>query len=208
MEIMKLRKRCYILCVLLIPFVGINAQNDSNLAALSISLGTNFIDNTGSQNPVNFLSDFDNMAFSRPIEVYVGYELNNKIELFLGTSLNRFKSGQNVDGIFITENVDYSAVDAGVRYFPRNFKIGRDSSIKPYAHLGIGTHNLIVNQPTVNSGIGMQYFINPMVGIYANGNAKFSLDQEFFQSNHFQYSIGIIFKPFNTDYNDCGLYRN
>ncbi len=180
-------------------------QDQFSSENFSLSIGLNAIDNTGNQNPLSLFTESEHIAFSRPIEVFLNYQYNYRFEFYLGATFNKFNKDQIVDGTPIADNLNYRSIDAGARYFFYTTKTGKNGELKPYAHAGLGIHDIVGNQFMINTGLGLQYHISPSVGIYANSVAKFSFDNALARSNHFQYSIGVILKPFGNC-STCGMY--
>lgn len=192
------------LIFLLLSLQLINSQDRNIEAPISLNLGANFIDSSGDQNAFNIISSFEEkIASGLPIELGISYEISKKIGIFANLSLNTFQEGKDLDGIILNEDLNYWSVDMGMRYYFYVLPFSRDSYIEFYGHGGLGVFNINETSFTGNTGLGARYWINPTFGIYANGSGKFAFDNKIIQSNHFQYSLGIVVRLNAGKYCKC-----
>lgn len=170
---------------------------------LSISFGLNILDNNGDRNPFSILSNTKDIAFSIPFDFTIGYELNDRLEVFMSTSFNRFKKGQSIDGIRLDESLNYTALDVGLRFYAIHYEISRASDVALFIHTGAGLYKITEAQATFNLGMGIMYNITSEIGVYGISTAKFSLANEVYKSNLFQHGIGVRLRIFNSVFRKC-----
>ena len=126
--------------------------------------------------------------------------LNDGFSLQLAGSLNKIKT-------FRAENdMDelYWAIDASVKY-DLNSLFGNTGWFDPYVYLGGGYANLGDNgEGTLNAGLGFNTWFNDNLGLNFQSGAK----KEFANKvqDHFQHSIGLVFKFGGKDTDGDGIY--
>jgi len=81
--------------------------------ALILKFGINLVDSTGDKSPFNIFSDFDQMAFSNNVNFELEYKFHKLVSIAGVLSTNKWKANKvNIDGILITEDKKYLAVDS------------------------------------------------------------------------------------------------
>ena len=67
----------------------------------------------GDKSPFNIFSDFDQMAFSNNVNFELEYKFHKLVSIAGVLSTNKWKANKvNIDGILITEDKKYLAVDS------------------------------------------------------------------------------------------------
>ncbi len=184
-----MKLKAFIICIIFIVTLTVNAQDRNIEDPFSISLGINAIDSSGKQNPFNFLSNTDELAFSTPFELGANYDISNAIDVYTKLSLNKFDD-INVDGSVLENDISFFAIDLGVDYYFYTTSYNQDF----YAIGGLGYVSLEDTYFTGNIGVGTKYWFNDAVGVYLNVMGKFALENKAINSNFFQYSIGLTYK--------------
>lgn len=183
-----------ILFALLILFVtSTYAQTRDIEKPFAINLGVNFIDTSGNQNPFFIFGSNNKTAFKNPFELGLSYELSNAIGIYANLSLNKL-SDVIVDGNTDIEDLNYTAIDIGARYYFYYWDFSRESTLEFYFHGGMGLFNIDATSLSVNLGAGIRYWFDSSFGLYIEPTAKFALDNKTVQSNHFQYSVGLLYR--------------
>lgn len=181
-----------------------NAQKDDINKKFYFNFGVNMIDNNGDRDPTSILGEFDDVALSNPIIFGINYGVSNDFEIYFNASLNKFKEGQSIDGVQINDDKSYTSFDSGLRFYPYTLEINGIERIDLYTQAGVGRYKISVPQVTANIGFGTLFRVGTKTSIFFNSVAKFSLDNQNFQSNLFQHSLGVRFL-LNNSYCSCRL---
>ena len=183
----------------IIYFQEVSSQKKSNLVnRFSIEFGVNWIDSSGEQNPLRFFKDYSNLAFSSPFKLELDYLLNNSFELYLSHSINKFSKNQLIDSYILQESYSYSSTDLGLKYYINKFNLF-DINFSVFVHGGLGMFDVTKSGLSSNFGIGGVISITNTLYFVVSSVAKFAVNHEFINSNHFQYSVGIRIKLSNTE---------
>ena len=178
----------------IVCFQQVNSQKINGLTnKLSIEFGVNWIDSSGKQDPLTFFKDNSNLAFSSPFKLELDYLINNSFELYLSRSINEFLENQIIDGYTLQESYSYSSTDLGLKYYINKFNLF-DIDFSIFVHGGFGFFDVTKNGLSSNIGIGGVISITNTLDFVVSSVSKFVLNQEFLNSNHFQYSIGLRVK--------------
>lgn len=126
--------------------------------------------------------------------------LNDGFSLQLAGSLNKietFRAENDMDEL-------YWAIDANVKYDLNNL-FGDTAWFDPYVYLGGGYAKLgDLGEGTLNAGVGFNTWFNENLGLNFQSGAK----KEFADKvqDHFQHSIGLVFKFGGKDTDGDGVY--
>ena len=179
---------------------------------LILKLGVNLVDNSGYNNPFEALSGFDQMAFSNNYNVELEYRFSKWFSLAAALSNNKWKANKGmIDGIIITSDVKYLALDLDLKYYYDETFGGwfdRNDWIELYLHGGVGTA-LQGNHAgvTLNFGPGANFWISEQFGINLNGTGKWSLNNgdHLYNTSHFQYSASLMYRFIDNDDDNDGV---
>ncbi|WP_338732850.1 hypothetical protein [Mangrovimonas cancribranchiae] len=159
----------------------------------SFSLGTNLINNIGSQSPYNSPDDW---AFKHPISATANKLISDAFSADLTLSLNGFNAGDKVDGRGTPQDETYFATDIHA-----NYHIGRDlfwdhrSWLDIFVSAGPGLFVIQETNFSLNAGAGAIAWLNSdhSFGIKIQSIAKFALDKNSADSSHFQHHVQFVF---------------
>ena len=192
------------------------AQNDTdslneNNETLILKLGLNIVDSTGEWSPWDsFNSDFDKVAFSSPFMLELEYRFSKSFSLALAASVNKWKKNEGViDHELLNKDQIYTAIDLDLKYyFDESFNfLDRYDWLELYLHGGVGYFKIKESDGTLNFGPGANIWFTESVGLNLNGTAKWAFNHadNLYDSNHFQFSAGILFRFGDVDYDNDGI---
>jgi len=203
---------------LLLFFIGglVSAQAQESISTDSINktnkglllkLGLNLVDSTGKYNPFEFLSSFDEMAFSENFNIELEYRFSNSLSLSVAWSNNKWKANKGrIDGAIIPSDVKYSAIDLDLKYYYNQSFGGwfdRNDWLELYLHGGVGrVSQADQSGMTLNVGPGVNIWFSDQFGLNLNGTGKWTLNKEEYNSNHFQYSTSLMYRFASRDKDD------
>ena len=173
-----------------------NLENDTAFigSKWSFKIGANIVDNSGDENPFDVF-DIKKMGFSNPIALGVDYRFRQHWSLGLMVSNNKFlKSKSVVDGELLTEDLSYFATDLHLKYSFWSAQFEADKNFNFYLLGGLGNFKVVNSSPSYNVGFGSVYWLNDIVGFNIESIAKWSSNNVRYDSNHFQYFVGISFR--------------
>ncbi|MBA6157089.1 OmpA family protein [Tenacibaculum sp. S7007] len=179
-----------------------NAQDSDNPWA--VGFGVNAVDvripTEFSEYAKDYIGTSDWNILPSISRVTVDRYLNDGFSLQLAGSLNKIET-------FATENdIDelYWAVDANVKYDLNNL-FGETSWFDPYVYLGGGYTSLADNgEGMLNAGFGFNTWFNDNLGLnFQSGGKKEFADKV---RDHFQHSVGLVFKFGGTDTDGDGIF--
>ena len=203
---------------LLLFFIGglVSAQAQESISTDSINktnkglllkLGLNLVDSSGEYNPFEFLSSFDEMAFSENFNIELEYRFSNSLSLSVAWSNNKWKANKGrIDGAIIPSDVKYSAIDLDLKYYYNQSFGGwfdRNDWLELYLHGGVGrVSQADQSGMTLNVGPGVNIWFSDQFGLNLNGTGKWTLNKEEYNSNHFQYSTSLMYRFASRDKDD------
>ena len=184
-----------------------------------IGAGINVVGDGGNKD-VHTILNKDSKHFSHPYLFTVEYMQNKRFSFLVSASFNSFKVGKKTDNYVLQgkKASNYFAVDIASKLYIRN--ILNSYIIEPYLFAGLGYTTIEsfsikpldtaipaivkvdekglwvvpeIGRITVNTGMGLNYWISNFVGLQGNVAAKWSLaakkDKQF-ASNQLQFSLG------------------
>jgi hypothetical protein len=191
---------------LLLSFVALSyttcSQNNSNfLNNFSIEYGLNWMDNSGNQDPLTIFKDYSNIAFNLPFTLEVDYFLSDTFELYLSGSSNKFLENQKIDVVNSNRTYNYFSIDFGVKHavFDVDFY---STSVVSFTKVGMGVFKFESLGFSANIGAGGIIRLTEKMDFVISSVAKFALEHEYLNSNHFQYFIGLKYR-FSSKGNNC-----
>jgi len=174
--------------------------------ALILKLGVNLVDSSGQENIFAAISDFDQMAFSNNYNVELEYRFSKLFSLAAALSNNKWKANKGkIDGINITSDVKYLAIDLNLKYYYDEALGGwfdQNDWAEFYLHGGAGTAYQGNNAGvTLNFGPGANFWISDQFGINVHGSGKWHLKHgdKLYGTNHFQYSASLMYRFIDND---------
>lgn len=155
-------------------------------------VGFNFVDDSGDAfNDFTTIRDQWN-AVPYPSMISIGRYFPSGLGLELIGTYNRYKEGNTIDGVTITEDIPYYAVDTRLSY-DLNKLFGETGFFDPYLGVGLGyTDANEIGRGTYNAVVGFRIWFNEAWGIDLNSSGKWSFGNE--ASNHIQHAAGIAYR--------------
>ena len=186
--------------------ISTDSINKTNKGLL-LKLGLNLVDSSGEYNPFEFLSSFDEMAFSENFNIELEYRFSNSLSLSVAWSNNKWKANKGrIDGAIIPSDVKYSAIDLDLKYYYNQSFGGwfdRNDWLELYLHGGVGrVSQADQSGMTLNVGPGVNIWFSDQFGLNLNGTGKWTLNKEEYNSNHFQYSTSLMYRFASRDKDD------
>ncbi|MDA9056343.1 hypothetical protein N9K49_00655 [Flavobacteriaceae bacterium] len=187
-------KKTIFFVIFFVLFYKANSQIKSKfLNNLSIEYGLNWVDSSGNQDPLTIFKDYSNIAFNLPFKLEVNYLLNNTFELYLSGSSNKFLSNQVIDDLNSGVSYSYFSIDLGVKHAVFDVDVFT-TSLVGFAKVGLGMFKVESLSPSANIGAGGVIRITENTDFVISSVAKFALKNEYLNSNHFQYFVGLKYR--------------
>ena len=191
---------------LLLSFVVLShttcSQNNSNfLNNFSIEYGVNWVDSSGNHDPLTIFKDYSDIAFNLPFKFEIDYLLNNTFELYLSGSSNKFLENQKIDVLDSDSTYNYFSIDFGVKHAVFDIDV-YTTSVVGFAKVGLGVFKVESLGFSANIGAGGIIRLTEKTDFVISSIAKFALEHEYINSNHFQYFIGLKYR-FSSKGNNC-----
>jgi outer membrane protein OmpA-like peptidoglycan-associated protein len=204
---MKNLKIVLLIFTLIIGFNSVNAQDKNNTWAVGI--GVNVVDfyptNSGISGHGTWFSEFANAPdhfniMSTLSKVTISKYIDDGFSFEMGGSLNKISK----DGDNSAPNLSYFGLDGALKYDLNGF-IGETSWVDPYASVG-GGYTWLDNSGTgtFNAGLGFNFWLSKRVGLNLESKYKHAFESQL--SQHFQHTLGFIFKFGGTDTDGDGIY--
>jgi len=187
-------KKTILLVVLIVLFHEANSQRKSKfLNNISIEFGLNWVDSSGNQDPLTIFKDYSVIAFNLPIKIELDYFVSDSFELYLAGTTNKFLENQRIDNRGLDRSYTYLSVDFGAKYTVFEIDVFT-RSISGFAHAGAGVFRVESLGASANVGLGGVLQLSENIDFVISSVAKFAIDHEYINSNHFQYSIGLKYR--------------
>lgn len=158
-----------------------------------VSLGTNFVDDSGHE--FNKLFDFKNAwnVVPYPSRLSFGRYFENGLGIEAIGSYNKYHEGKTVDKVEMTEDIDYFGIDLRVSY-DLNKILGETGFFDPYIGVGAGyTDANNQGRGTYNATLGFRTWFSDHWGVDVNTTGKWAMSTEN-ATNHIQHAIGVAYR--------------
>ncbi|KQC29351.1 OmpA family protein [Flagellimonas eckloniae] len=173
-------------------------QKDSIVQSFwMVSLGTNFVDDSGDE--FGELFDFKEgwNAVPYPSRISIGRYFKNGLGLEAIGTYNKYKEGKTVDNSINPEDVDYLGLDFRISY-DLNMILGETGFFDPYVGIGAGyTDANNQGRGTYNAVIGFRTWFSDRFGLDFNSTGKWTMNTEN-STNHVQHALGVAYR-FNVE---------
>ena len=188
-------KNLFALFLLLTAMVGFGQETDKTQnSKWTIGFGANFIDNTSSINDQylntskqwNYISTISQLSFEK--------SFCNKFSVGSTLAMNVISSKKLQNGAAISEDFNYFGIDLNGKFFFDDY-IVKQSIVDAYLVAGLGANSVddFVNE-TANFGLGLNFWIQPNLGLRLQTVGKYGFEQKTLLNNHIQHSAELIFK--------------
>lgn len=155
-------------------------------------VGYNFIDDSG-----DAFKDFTTIkdqwnAVAFPSRISIGRYFKNGLGIEAIGTYNKYNKGNTIDGITITEDIDYFGLDTRLSY-DLNKLIGETAWFDPYVGVGVG-YSDANSEPrgTYNAIIGFRTWFSDRWGLDLSSSGKWSFGND--ASNHIQHAAGVVYQ--------------
>ncbi len=211
--------RFFIVIFSVIPFLTFS-QNQLGITGVEersksffIKVEANIVGNSGDKNPFAVFSELQSSAIYAPFKIGAEYRFGKLMALGLDASVNKWKASKGIiDEKTITEDQDYVALDSKLSlYIDEAFNWFENAYwLDLYLNTGLGYFKVSDGAFVGNLGIGTNIWVSKKVGLNLEGLAKFTLDSSpgKYDTSHFQYSMGVVFKLSNSEKKKLKYYSN
>ncbi|MGX1930526.1 OmpA family protein [Flagellimonas sp. 2504JD4-2] len=158
-----------------------------------VSLGTNFVDDSGDEFGKLFdLSDgWHTVPY--PSRASIGRYFENGLGLEAIASYNKYDAGKIVDNAVNPEDVSYFGLDFRVSY-DLNKILGEMGFFDPYVGIGVGyTDANNQGRGTYNAVVGFRTWFSDHWGLDFNSTGKWTMNTEN-STNHIQHAVGVAYR--------------
>ncbi len=194
------RLKLAFLAILLIGCFGLYSQDTIVLTSKDslmesswmVGVGWNFIDDSG-----DAFRDFTTIrdqwnGIALPSRVNIGKYFENGLGIEAIASYNRYKRGNIIDGVILSEFKDYFSIDSRLSY-DLNKLVGHTAWFDPYVGVGIGYADANdVPRGTYNAIIGFRTWFSDRWGLDFSSSGKWSFGNE--ASNHIQHAVAVVYQ--------------
>lgn len=188
-------KNLFTLFLLFIVFVSFGQENgNTQNSKWTIGLGVNFIDNTSRLNN-QFLNSSKHWNFIPALSIFsVERSFSEKVSVSSSIAMNVISSEKLQNGTTLAEDVNYYGLDINGKFFFDDY-IVKQSKIDSYVVLGLGINYVddVTNQ-TGNFGLGLNFWLQPNLGLRLQTVGKYGFDQNVLLNNNIQHSAELILK--------------
>jgi hypothetical protein len=188
-------KNLFTLFLLFTVFVSFGQENgNTQNSKWTIGLGVNFIDNTSTLNN-QFLNSSKHWNFIPALSIFsVERSFSEKVSVSSSIAMNVISSEKLQNGTTLAEDVNYYGLDINGKFFFDDY-IVKQSKIDSYVVLGLGINSVddVTNQ-TGNFGLGLNFWLQPNLGLRLQTVGKYGFDQNVLLNNNIQHSAELILK--------------
>ena len=169
-----------------------NAQDSTASSYWLLGVGINIVDDSGDAwNNFTTVKDQWNMV-PFPSRISAGRYWRSGLGVELIGTYNRYKEGNLIDGVTITEDIPYWAVDTRLSY-DLNKIVGHTGFFDPYLGAGLGyTDANNLGRSTYNAVVGFRLWVSQNWGVDLNSSGKWSFGDE--ATNHIQHAAGVVYR--------------
>ncbi|NJB35357.1 OmpA family protein [Croceivirga sp. JEA036] len=163
------------------------------LSSWIVGVGMNAVDDAGSEfsDVLNFSDNWN--VVPHPSRLSIGRYFKNGLGLEAIGSYNKYQEGKVVDGLVVTEESDYYAVDFRVNY-DLNKILGETGFFDPYVGIGAGyTEANNQGRGTYNANVGFRTWISDNWGLDFSSTGKWTMNKEN-STNHIQHAAGVVYR--------------
>ncbi len=199
-----MKKIILIFCLFSFVFSFSQEETVKDLPSLSkrwmVKFGINMVRSAGDGAPIG---KFSENAISNPIALGLEYKINDEISVSLLQTVNKWKADEGViDGIIISEDQSYFAVDAGIKFYFDEYFLD-DDWLDLYIEGGAGYFHERESGISGSIGLGGILWLSQSLGLNLQGIGKFSGKEV--PTNHFQYFTGIVYNFGGVDTDNDGI---
>jgi len=172
----------------------ITAKDSIVQSSWIFGIGLNAVDDSGNvfDGIFNVGEEWNMVPF--PSRVSIGRYFKSGLGLEAIGTYNQYKEGNNIDGVFITENINYYGVDGRITY-DLNKIIGETGWFDPYVGIGAGyTDANNKGRGSYNAVVGFRTWFSDRWGLDFNSTGKWAMSQGEGATNHIQHAAGVVYQ--------------
>jgi len=172
----------------------ITAKDSIVQSSWIFGIGLNAVDDSGNvfDGIFNVGEEWNMVPF--PSRVSIGRYFKSGLGLEAIGTYNQYKEGNNIDGVFITENINYYGLDGRITY-DLNKIIGETGWFDPYVGIGAGyTDANNKGRGTYNAVVGFRTWFSDRWGLDFNSTGKWAMSQGEGATNHIQHAAGVVYQ--------------
>lgn len=195
-------KQLMVISLLITVFTKAYAQEELSLSAKDSVVTSSWIFGIGFTIVDDSGDVFDNLlevndtwnAVPYPSRISIGRYFKSGIGVEAIASYSIYKEGKRVDGLFLTEDKPYYAIDSRLSY-DLNKIIGQTGWFDPYVGGGIGyTSANDQGRSTYNAVVGFRTWFTDRLGLDLNSSGKWAMNKGNGITNHLQHAIGVVYQ--------------
>ncbi|WP_299799141.1 OmpA family protein [uncultured Maribacter sp.] len=172
----------------------ITAKDSIVQSSWIFGVGLNAVDDSGNvfDGIFNVGEEWNMVPF--PSRVSIGRYFKSGLGLEAIGTYNQYKEGNNIDGVIITENINYFGLDGRITY-DLNKIIGETGWFDPYVGVGAGyTDANNKGRGTYNAVVGFRTWFSDRWGLDFNSTGKWAMSQGEGATNHIQHAAGVVYQ--------------
>lgn len=203
MKQMKLKSSASLIFFLLLVTLNFGQENPEEFeltkkdsivsSSMMVGLGFNAVDDAGTEfsNVFNVSDNWNIVPF--PSRLSFGKYFANGLGIELIGAYNQYQEGKFVDGVVISQPIDYFSGDVRFSY-DLNKIIGETGFFDPYVGLGAGyTDANNQGRGTYNAILGFRTWLSEKWGLDFNSTGKWSMSPDN-STNHLQHAAGLVYR--------------
>jgi outer membrane protein OmpA-like peptidoglycan-associated protein len=157
-----------------------------------LGVGYNFVDDSGQvfDDLFDIRATWNSVPY--PSRISLGRYFKSGIGIEAIAAYTKYKEGKRVDGVLLTEEKDYFAIDTRLSY-DLNKLFGQTGFFDPYVGIGLGyTQANDEGRGTYNGVVGFRTWFSDRIGLDFSSSGKWSLNSN--TTNHLQHAVGVIYQ--------------
>ncbi|WP_036153527.1 OmpA family protein [Maribacter forsetii] len=172
----------------------ITAKDSIVQSSWILGIGFNAVDDSGNvfDGIFNVGKEWNIVPF--PSRVSIGRYFKNGLGLEAIGAYNTYMEGNIIDGVVISEDIDYYSIDGRITY-DLNKIIGETGWFDPYVGIGAGyTDANNIGRGTYNAVVGFRTWFSDRWGLDLNSTGKWAMSQSEGATNHIQHAAGVVYQ--------------
>jgi outer membrane protein OmpA-like peptidoglycan-associated protein/outer membrane protein W len=170
----------------------LSAKDSVVASSWMLGVGYNFVDDSGQvfDDLFDIRATWNSVPY--PSRISLGRYFKSGIGIEAIAAYTKYKEGKRVDGVLLTEEKDYFAIDTRLSY-DLNKLFGQTGFFDPYVGIGLGyTQANDEGRGTYNGVVGFRTWFSDRIGLDFSSSGKWSLNSN--TTNHLQHAVGVIYQ--------------
>jgi outer membrane protein OmpA-like peptidoglycan-associated protein len=170
----------------------LSAKDSVVASSWMLGVGYTFVDDSGQvfDDLFDIRATWNSVPY--PSRISLGRYFKSGIGIEAIAAYTKYKEGKRVDGVLLTEEKDYFAIDTRLSY-DLNKLIGQTGFFDPYVGVGLGyTQANDEGRGTYNGVVGFRTWFSDRIGLDFSSSGKWRLNSN--TTNHLQHAVGVIYQ--------------